>query len=93
MKHAKIFLVDDDLFSLNVYRQGLENLGFSDMTLYLNGTICLNNLHQKPNIIFLDHHMDDILGFDVLKKLNCMILKFMSLLFRLKRMLKLPSTL
>jgi DNA-binding NtrC family response regulator len=67
---AKIFLVDDDLFSLNVYRQNLENLGYNDISLFLNGTICLNNLHQKPTIVFLDHNMDDLNGFEVLKKIK-----------------------
>lgn len=66
----KIFLVDDDLFSLTLYRQNLENLGFQDICLFLNGTVCLNNLNKKPNIIFLDHNMDDLNGFDVLKKIK-----------------------
>lgn len=69
-KTTKIFLVDDDLFSLNVYRQNLENLGYKDVSLFLNGTICLNNLHQKPTIVFLDHNMDDLNGFEVLKKIK-----------------------
>lgn len=67
---AKIFLVDDDLFSLNVYHQNLENLGYTDVSLFLNGTICLNNLHQKPTIVFLDYNMDDLNGFEVLKKIK-----------------------
>lgn len=67
---VSIFLVDDDLFSLNIYRQGLENLGYQKVSLFLNGTICLNNLNQKPDIIFLDHNMDDLTGFEVLKKIK-----------------------
>ena len=69
-KSSKIFLVDDELFSLNFHRQSLENLGYSNITLFLSGTTCLNNLHKKPELIFLDHNMDDILGFDVLKKIK-----------------------
>lgn len=67
---VNIFLVDDDLFSLNIYRQGLENLGYNKVSLFLNGTICLSNLNQKPDIIFLDHNMDDLTGFEVLKKIK-----------------------
>lgn len=67
---VNIFLVDDDLFSLNIYRQGLENLGYQKVLLFLNGTICLNNLNKKPDIIFLDHNMDDLTGFEVLKKIK-----------------------
>ena len=70
MKRLKIFLVDGDLYSLNIYRQGLDKLGYNDISLYLNGVICLNNLHQKPNIIFLNYPLSDIAGFEILKKIK-----------------------
>jgi DNA-binding NtrC family response regulator len=66
----KIFVVDDDLFTLNIYRQGLENMGYENITLFLNGTVCLNNLNKKPKVIFLDHDMNDLTGFEVLKKIK-----------------------
>lgn len=69
-KDFKIFLVDDDLFSLNFNRQELENIGYDDISLYLNGTACLNNLYLKPDIVFLDHNMDIMTGFEVLKKIK-----------------------
>ena len=69
-KTAKIFLVDDDLYSLNIYQQTLTNLGYENVSLFLNGTICLNNLQQKPVVIFLDHNMDELNGFEVLKKIK-----------------------
>lgn len=69
-KDIKIFLVDDDLFSLNIYRQGLENLGYENISLFLNGPTCLNSLHIKPDIIFLDYNMDGLTGFEVLKKIK-----------------------
>ena len=69
-KAINIFLVDDDLFSLNIFRQGLENIGYENISLFLNGIICLNNLSQKPDVIFLDHNMDDLTGFEVLKKIK-----------------------
>ena len=69
-KDFKIFLVDDDLFSLNYNHRELENLGYEKISLYLNGTACLNNLHLKPDIVFLDHNMDTMTGFEVLKKIK-----------------------
>ncbi len=66
----KIFVVDDDLFSLNLYRQELENLGQSDISTFQNGSICLYNLFQKPTIVFLDYYMNDISGLEVLKKIK-----------------------
>lgn len=66
----KVFLVDDDLITLNKQRLGLENYGFKNIYLFLNGIICLNNLHQKPKIIFLNYTIDDSTGFDILKKIK-----------------------
>jgi hypothetical protein len=32
----KIFIVDDDIFCLTLYKQFLRNLGYSDMTSFNN---------------------------------------------------------
>jgi DNA-binding NtrC family response regulator len=66
----KIFIVDDDIFCATVYEQYLTNLNHTDITYYSNGNDCLNNLDQNPDIIFLDHNMDGITGFEVLKKIK-----------------------
>jgi DNA-binding NtrC family response regulator len=71
MKNLRhIFLVDDDLFSINVYRQVLENLGYSQISTFQNASIALYNLEKQPSVIFLDHHMNDISGVEVLKKIK-----------------------
>jgi DNA-binding NtrC family response regulator len=67
---TKIFLVDDNVFSLSIYQQGLENLGYTDLSLFFDGTHCVDNLHQKPNIVFLDYNMDDMSGLEVLEKIR-----------------------
>lgn len=66
----KFFIVDDDIFIANMYEQYLKNIGYNDITYYSNGTDCLSNLDQAPDIIFLDHNMEDITGFEVLKKIK-----------------------
>lgn len=53
-----------------MYDQHIKNLGYEDITLFQNGTDCLNNLIEYPNIIFLDHNMDMLSGFEVLKKIK-----------------------
>lgn len=66
----KIFLVDDDAFSLALYEQSLRNLGYQSIRTFGNGTDCLNALIEKPQVIFLDHNMDNLSGFEVLKKIK-----------------------
>ena len=66
----KFFIVDDDVFCANVYEQYLSTLGYKDITSYSNGNDCLKNLNLDPDIIFLDHNMEDITGFEVLKKIK-----------------------
>ena len=66
----KLFLVDDDAFSLHLYRQNILNLGYTDVSVFENGMECLNNLNLKPEVVFLDHNMDNLSGFEVLKKIK-----------------------
>jgi DNA-binding NtrC family response regulator len=66
----RIFLVDDDLFSLHLYSGYIRNLGYSNLTLFQDGSACINSLSNDPDIIFLDHNMDNLSGFEVLKKIK-----------------------
>ena len=66
----KIFLVDDDVFCLNLYKQGIKNLGYLDITIFEDGQSCIDNLSQKPDVIFLDQNMDGLNGFEVLKRIK-----------------------
>jgi len=66
----KIFIVDDDQMTSNIYAQSLNNLGYKDVTLYDNGQACLNALIDEPSIIFLDHQMDNLTGMEVLQKVK-----------------------
>jgi DNA-binding NtrC family response regulator len=45
-------------------------MNYHDITYFSNGNDCLINLNQNPDIIFLDHNMEDITGFEVLKKIK-----------------------
>jgi DNA-binding NtrC family response regulator len=66
----KIFLVDDDSFCRNTYRQFLANKGCSDIQEFASGPDCLNNLYQQPDVIFLDYGMNYLTGLEVLKKIR-----------------------
>ena len=66
----KIFVVDDDVFTSAIFKQHLQNLGYDDVTCFSSGTLCLNHLQERPDIILLDHEMGDLTGFDVLIKIK-----------------------
>jgi len=66
----KFFVVDDDQFCRNMHGHYLNELGFKNVTLYADGKDCLNNIEQNPDVIFLDHNMEDITGFEALIKIK-----------------------
>jgi two-component SAPR family response regulator len=65
-----IFLVDDDLFSLELYHQVLNNLGYTNIASFEKSSDCLNKLIEQPDVIFLDYNMDNLNGIDILKKIK-----------------------
>ncbi|WP_185290525.1 response regulator [Chryseobacterium lactis] len=69
-QNLKFFIVDDDRFCATVYEQYLKNHHYEDITSFSSGEECLEELYQKPDIIFLDHNMEDLNGFEVLKKIK-----------------------
>ena len=63
----KIFIVDDDIFSLTLYNQFLRNLGYTNVTSFTGGEECLEHLDARPRLIFLDYNMEGLNGVEVLK--------------------------
>ncbi|KFF15672.1 response regulator [Flavobacterium hydatis] len=66
----KFFIIDDNFFCANLHKQYLTNMNYNDITLFANSRDCIDNLDQNPDIIFLDHNMEDIVGLEVLKKIK-----------------------
>lgn len=69
-KTDKLFIVDDDALTANLYAQHLKNLGYNDVQLFDNGQDCLNALIEEPTIILLDHQMENLSGMEVLQKVK-----------------------
>jgi len=69
--NLNICLVDDDVMCLNLYKQLLKQLGYSNIELYDNGHDCLESLPKThPDVIFLDYNMEGLNGMEVLKKIK-----------------------
>lgn len=69
-KDLKLFLVDDDVFCLNLYQQFLSKLGYENINCFSGGQDCLDNISKRPDIIFLDYNMEDMNGIDVLQAIR-----------------------
>jgi DNA-binding NtrC family response regulator len=64
------FVVDDDLIYQQFMQSHMKNLGYGVRSFY-TGQSCLNQLHQKPDLIILDHQLDEEEnGLDVLRKIK-----------------------
>ncbi|MEI8059877.1 MAG: response regulator, partial [Ferruginibacter sp.] len=55
---------------LSLYEQQLYSLGYDRVSVFNNGYDCINNLSYQPDIILLDHGMENFNGFEVLKKIK-----------------------
>lgn len=70
VNELKIFVVDDDEFCLSLYEQQIYSLGYTDVSTFKNGNECIESLSFKPDIILLDHGMENFNGYEVLKKIK-----------------------
>lgn len=50
-----IFFIDDDKMILNLLEYTFQSRQDYDVVCYQTGEECLENLHQKPSLIVLDH--------------------------------------
>lgn len=65
-----VFVVDDDRFHHEIMKQILSEVGIQNIKCFDSGVECLNEIHQNPDVIFLDHQMDVYSGFETLRKIK-----------------------
>lgn len=66
----RIFVVEDDTNTLQIYQHHLESLGYQHVFLFEDGNACLNHMHEQPDVIFLDQRMRIQQGVEILKKIK-----------------------
>jgi DNA-binding NtrC family response regulator len=76
-KYSLVFLVDDDETILDALENHLQREKIRNVMLrkFSNGEQCLQELHQKPDIIILDYYLNSknknaMNGIEVLKKIK-----------------------
>jgi DNA-binding NtrC family response regulator len=70
MSPFKVFIVEDDKFYGEMLKHHLLKNPEYEVELFLNGTDCVKNLYKKPDAISLDYSLPDIMGHEVLKKIQ-----------------------
>ena len=76
-KKIKVFIVDDDLFLKSLVIQFRENPIYEVVT-FATGELCVEEIHNTPDIVILDYHlnsieknaMNGIKTLDIIKKIN-----------------------
>jgi DNA-binding NtrC family response regulator len=68
--NQRIFIVDDDPFWIELLREILESLGYTNIQGFENGDDCISNIKQHPDLIFLDYQMQKTDGISTLKTIK-----------------------
>ena len=53
-----IFIVDDDKFFGQMLKEHLLKKGGRNVSIFMTGEDCLNNMDENPNLIILDYNLD-----------------------------------
>ena len=56
----RLFLVDDDAVFLKLLEIDFVQLDHFTVQTFATGELCIENLHQKPDLVILDYHLDGI---------------------------------
>lgn len=60
MNQKKIFIVDDNEMFAQMLQDHLSTLPKFSTTLFSTGEECLKHLHEGPDLIILDYHLNDV---------------------------------
>ena len=61
----RIFLVDEDMFSLAIYEQHFRNMKCDKFTSFNSIAQCVSRFDEKPQVIFLDYRTNPEKGLKI----------------------------
>lgn len=70
MDGFRIFLVDDNDLYAKASQHHLALNPDNEVETFATGKDCINNLYNKPNMVFLDYSLPDLSGIEVLRKIK-----------------------
>jgi len=70
MTLVKIFIVEDDQLVSSVIKQALSRNEKYDLSMFEKAEDCLNNLHQRPDIVVIDYNLPGMDGLTLMEKIK-----------------------
>ena len=70
MEKKRIFIVEDNSFYAHILKSILLKIDDFEIEKFTSGQDCINNAYKQPDIIFLDYHLGDVDGFEVLREVK-----------------------
>jgi two-component system response regulator AtoC len=67
---AKIFIIEDDAMIASLMKQALSKNPEHEIFHFNSAEECLENLHQKPDIISIDYNLPGMNGHDLMEKIK-----------------------
>jgi DNA-binding NtrC family response regulator len=65
-----LFIVDDEPLIVKALEKKLTQLGYTNLKTFESGVDCIHSLAENPFVVLLDYQMDDLNGFEVLRKIK-----------------------
>ncbi len=68
----KIFIVEDNPLYSAVLEQNLNTCGYSDIKKFEDGEMCLEEIHNKPDVVLLDYNLGEgkFNGIEIFKEIK-----------------------
>lgn len=67
---GKIFIVEDNRFYGHLLKSEIEKFYTHQVEVFTSGEAFINNMHQNPDIVIMDHHLGTYQGVDLVKQIK-----------------------
>lgn len=67
---TKLFIIEDDPLVAGFMKRAAEQLPNMEVTHYINAQHCIENLHQRPDIVAINYHLPDVNGLELMQKIK-----------------------
>jgi response regulator of citrate/malate metabolism len=69
-QNLNIHIVEDDLFYAEIIKEKINSIESVKSRIFNTGQEFLDQLHTNPDIVILDHYLEDYNGLDILREIK-----------------------